>query len=151
MDEQLNYTPDVIPEIRKHFNDADTDKDGLVPVKELKGILNKFGNNVSDSDFQLMLKELELDLNGSAKFEEFLYMLSRPMIQKDAEEELVEAFKIFDKDGDGKIPVSELGAIMKNIGEPLSPEELDEFIKQADSNKDGSIDFAQFVHLMLSS
>ena len=39
---------------------------------------------------------------------------------------------------------------MKSIGEPLSQEELDQFIKEADTNKDGYIDYAQFVHLLLS-
>jgi calmodulin len=40
---------------------------------------------------------------------------------------------------------------MKNLGEPLTQEEVDEMIAQADTNKDGIIDYAEFVHLMLSS
>ena len=112
--------------------------------------MNALNDKISDSELKKMLKELELTSSSSIKFDEFIYILTRKMREADAEEELQEAFKVFDRDGDGKIPKDELILIMKEIGEPLSQEELDQFIKEADTKKDGYIDYAQFVHLMLS-
>lgn len=41
--------------------------------------------------------------NGTIDFDEFLQMMSRKMKETDTEEEIKEAFKIFDKDGNGYI------------------------------------------------
>ncbi|KAK8900341.1 Calmodulin [Tritrichomonas musculus] len=150
MDEVLNYTPELIQEIHKHFDSVDKDHDGKIPVKDIQLVMKSLEEQISDSDLKKMLKELEISSSGSIKFDEFIYILTRQMRENDAEEELQEAFKVFDRDGDGKIPKDELSLIMKNIGEPLSQEELDAFIKEADTNKDGYIDYAQFVHLLLS-
>jgi calmodulin len=62
-----------------------------------------------------------------------------------------EAFAAFDKDKDGTITAAELIHIMKNIGEPLPQEDIDEMIAEADINKDGIIDYVDFIHRMLYS
>ena len=38
----------------------------------------------------------------------------------DAEEEIREAFKVFDKNGDGYVEVAELRQVVQGLGEPLS-------------------------------
>ena len=54
------------------------------------------------------------------------------MKDTDSEEELKEAFKVFDKDGNGFISASELRHVMTNLGEKLTDEEVDEMIREAD-------------------
>ncbi len=50
-------------------------------------------------------------------------MMSRKMQDTDTEEEIVEAFKVFDKDGNGYISAAELRHVMTNLGEKLTEEE----------------------------
>ena len=38
---------------------------------------------------------------------------------------------------------------MSSLGEKLTQEELDEMIKEADSNNDGQIDYNEFVKMMV--
>jgi calmodulin len=109
------------------------------------------GQKPSEAELQDMVNQTDLDGNGTIEFEEFLYMMSRQMRDGDTEEDIRAAFRLFDKDGDGKITTAELTHIVKNLGEPLPQEEVDEMIAQADPDKDGIIDYAEFVHLMLSS
>ena len=45
------------------------------------------------------------------------------MRDTDTEEEMVEAFKVFDRDGDGLISLTELHTVMKQIGEDLELEQ----------------------------
>ena len=52
------------------------------------------------------------------------------MKDTDSEEELKEAFKVFDKDGNGFISASELRHVMTNLGEKLTDEEVDEMIRE---------------------
>ena len=55
----------------------------------------------------------------------------------DSEEEILEAFKVFDKDGNGFISAAELRHVMTNLGEKLTDEEVDEMIREADVDGDG--------------
>jgi calmodulin len=44
-------------------------------------------------------------------------MMARKMKDTDSEEEIREAFKVFDKDGNGSISAAELRHVMTNVGE----------------------------------
>ena len=50
-----------------------------------------------------MLNEVDTDGNGSIDFSEFLALMARKMRDTDSDEEMVEAFKVFDRDGNGLI------------------------------------------------
>ena len=80
--------------------------------------------------------------NGTIEFDEFLTMMAQKMNDKDdPEEEMREAFKVFDKDGNGYISESELRHVMTNLGEKLTDQEVDEMIKEADIDGDGQINY----------
>ncbi len=57
------------------------------------------------------------------------------------EEELREAFKVFDKDGNGYISAAELRHVMTNLGEKLTEEEVEEMIREADLDGDGEVNY----------
>ena len=59
----------------------------------------------------------------------------------DPDEELREAFKVFDRNGDGFISPEELKTAMTNLGENLTNREYNRLFKQADLNKDGQLDY----------
>lgn len=79
--------------------------------------------------------------NGTIDFEEFLQMMARKMKDTDSEDELREAFRVFDKDGNGFISAAELRHVMTNLGEKLTDEEVDEMIKEADLDGDGMVNY----------
>lgn len=73
-------------------------------------------------------------------FIEFLTMMARKMKDTDSEEEIREAFKVFDRDNNGFISAAELRHVMTSIGEKLTDDEVDEMIREADQDGDGRID-----------
>lgn len=79
--------------------------------------------------------------NGTIDFPEFLSMMVRQLRECADDEELREAFRVFDKDGNGFISAAELRHVMISLGEKLTEEEVDEMIKEADTNGDGQIDY----------
>ena len=80
---------------------------------------------------------------------EFLTMMARKMKDTDSEEEIREAFKVFDRDNNGFISAAELRHVMTSIGEKLTDDEVDEMIREADVDGDGQINYEEFVKVIL--
>ena len=52
-----------------------------------------------------------------------------------------QAFRYFDKDGDGTISASEIRSVMDALGEDLSDTEIDEMIAEADRKGLGGVTY----------
>ena len=64
--------------------------------------------------------------------------------------EYKESFKLFDKNGDGKISPGELGDLMTSMGTNPSEAKIQakHMINEVDINRDGSVDFDEFCTMM---
>ena len=67
-------------------------------------------------------------------------MMATTIQPKDFAEETKAAFRVFDKDNSGTISANELKAVMKSLGEDLTDAEIDEMIREADKDNNGTID-----------
>jgi hypothetical protein len=65
----------------------------------------------------LKINEVDADGNGTIDFHEFLTMMAKKLKDTDREEEIRQAFKVFDKNGDGYVTPDELALVMANLGE----------------------------------
>ncbi|KXN82946.1 Calmodulin [Leucoagaricus sp. SymC.cos] len=59
-----------------------------------------------------------------------------------------DSFQVFDTDGNGTISPQELGSLMRSFGQNPTAAQLDTIMNNIDSDKNGSIDFDEFVGLM---
>ena len=143
-------TEEQIAEFKEAFSLFDKDGDGTITTKELGTVMRSLGQNPTEAELQDMINEVDADGNGTIDFPEFLTMMARKMKDTDSEEEIIEAFKVFDKDGNGYISAAELRHIMTNLGEKLTDEEVDEMIREADIDGDGQINYEEFVHMMMA-
>ena len=85
----------------------DKDGNGRISTKELKGVMKSLGQNVTDAEVQSMIKKVDLNHDGEIDFEEFVKMMNACKPTTD-EEKLKDAFRVFDKDGNGYITVEEM-------------------------------------------
>ena len=67
-----------------------------------------------------MVNEVDKDGTGSIDFPEFLAMMALKINAQNAEDEIREAFKVFDRDNNGFISAAELRHVMTSIGEKLT-------------------------------
>ena len=137
-------------EFKEYFDMFDRDKDNLINEKELGNILRSLGHDPTDQDLTEMIKEVDNDSDSKIEFEEFLKIMNNKLKQTETEQELIEAFKIFDKEGKGLISENEFKHIMLSLGEKISEEELEEMMKKADPDKKGFVNYKQFAKVILS-
>ena len=109
--------------------------------------MSSLGYSFSEGDLQDMINEVDPEGNGTIDFPTFLSLVPRKMPETIIKEELIEAFKAFNSDGNGLISVADLrhvlAHIMTNVGEKLTNKDIDK--RETDSSGDGHINYQEFV------
>lgn len=73
-----------------------------------------------------------------------MQLAAKFIVEEDAEamqKELREAFRLYDKQGNGFIPTTCLKEILKELDDQLTEAELDIMIEEIDSDGSGTVDF----------
>jgi calmodulin len=65
-----------------------------------------------------------------------------------SENELKDAFAMFDKNNDGHITPEELKSVLTTMGERLTDEEAQEFIDDADVNGNGTLELDELASIL---
>ncbi|XAR63602.1 hypothetical protein NMG60_11023602 [Bertholletia excelsa] len=144
-------TEEQIAEFREAFCLLDKDGDGLHNHGRIGNCDKITGSKPTEEELQRMINEVDIDGNGTIEFGEFLHLMSTKMKESEVEEELKEAFKVFDKDQDGFISAPELRNGMKEMGERLTDEEVEQMIRVADLDGDGLLSYDEFLRMMLAA
>lgn len=79
--------------------------------------------------------------NNVIRFNHFLEIMEDRVRRHDLDQEIKDAFSVFDKDGNGYVSLQDLKQMMTQLGERLTDDELEEMMSEADLNGDGLIDF----------
>ncbi|XP_063628241.1 neo-calmodulin isoform X1 [Cydia splendana] len=155
VDETSGITRTQMKEFREAFRLFDKDGDGTITKEELGRVMRSLGQFARVEELQDMLQEVDSDGDGNVSFEEFVSILSKSMSvgsgassAEQEERELRDAFRVFDKHNRGYICASDLRAVLQCLGEDLSEEEIEDMIKEVDSDGDGRIDFLEFVRAL---
>ncbi|KAK5866118.1 hypothetical protein PBY51_020333 [Eleginops maclovinus] len=147
--------PEELDELQVAFKEFDYDADGFIHYKDIADCMRTMGYMPTEMELIEIIQQIKMKWGGHVDFDDFCELMGPRMLAETAHmvglKELRCAFKQFDCDGDGKITLDELKEGMKNLlGEKLKKGELEEILSDIDLNKDGSIDFDEFV-MMLSA
>jgi len=108
--------------------------------------------HLAAEDVKELLLELDPDENGTMHFTDLENLSShleepeKPGSENEETQEVLDAFRVLDKDCSGCIPTDVLRDVMANV-ECVTREEIDDIIAEAD-NGDGQIHYDDFVKTM---
>jgi len=147
---------DDVATLRNTFEALDKEGDGKLTIEQLVDACGD--SKLPREQAEKMAKDLDIDGNGFVSYCEFISANLAGSRKKAYLKEAYcwEAFRIFDKNGDGKIEVCDLEQMMAEdrLGSltqanvKLSPADIKQMMEEFDSNHDGCIDFDEFFAML---
>jgi len=139
--------------MRTAFDIFDKDNNNEIDREEFGTLIRAIGFNPSNREIEEMLKKFDKNRDGVIDFQEFITMAKHfeGCGKDDLEQNLRQAFRVFDRDGNGYISTEELRYVVTTFGERLTEEEAEELIAMFDKNKNGRLEYEEFVTWAKSS
>ncbi|EDV94922.1 calmodulin-beta [Drosophila grimshawi] len=130
------------------FSLFDTAYAGVIPMKRLKDILRAVAQMPPEHELQDYYAEYDPDGLDELYLSDFLHIMSMRYKDQTPEDEIIQAFRVFDKDDNGWISEKEFRNIMATLGDPMNDDDLDQIVLDANSNAEGNIVYKDFVAIM---
>lgn len=137
-------------ELRRVFQMFDRNGDGRITKKELNDSLENMGIFIPDPELIQMIEKIDVNKDGCVDIDEFGSLYQTIMDERDEEEDIKEAFNVFDQNGDGFITVDELKSVLASLGlkQGRTAEDCKSMIMKVDVDGDGMVNFNEFKQMM---
>ncbi|KAB2075302.1 hypothetical protein ERO13_A07G196100v2 [Gossypium hirsutum] len=137
-------------ELRKVFQMFDKNGDGKITKKELSDSLEEFSIFLSDKEINQIIDNIDVNGDGSVDIDEFGELYQMMVNERNEEEEMMEAFNVFDQNGDGFITFEELRSVLSSLGlkQGRTIEDCKNMITKVDADGDGRVNFEEFQQMM---
>ena len=146
---QIKPSQKEIKEYQEAFSFFDADHDGLIETTEIGKVMRACGLYPCESEIEAFIRSLA---KPKFDFNEFMKIVQKNL--SDArinEEQIRDAFKIFDAYGNGLVNLNQMRVSLQNLGERLRDDELDELIREADIDIDGNVSYDELVKILLQN
>ena len=138
---------DVSPELMAQYKDAfrlfDGNQDGVIDKEEFAEVTKSIGIDQSAESIQHMIDTIGSD--DKVTFNQFIGVMSGKMKNMDTEDDVLEAFKIFDPEGTGKVKAEDLSQALTIFCHNLTEAERNSLINEAGLDDAGFITYEPFV------
>ena len=141
---------DIVKELRKIFQELDTDGGGTLSFDEIKrGFVKYYGEKIGETEWSEIIKNLDQDGNNEIEYEEFI----RCTVNLEdilTENNLKISFDSYDTDGSGFLDIKEIKVALGVLDKDnVSSDLIKDILNQIDNNSDGQISFEEFKQLMM--
>ena len=142
-----SLSDEKLVEYKSIFMFFDREEKGMIGSYELENVLKAMGENPSKNQVQKLVDEVDVDNSGTIDFFEFLIiMVTRA---PDPNEDIRQAFRLFDNDGSGQVSAAEFRKTLTTLGEQMSEEEVDEMMAVLDKDGDGNLNYEEFLQFIV--
>uniref|UniRef100_H3CW02 Calmodulin-like protein 4 n=2 Tax=Tetraodon nigroviridis TaxID=99883 RepID=H3CW02_TETNG len=142
------FTPVQINEFKECFSLYDKKQKGKIDTKDLITVMRCLGTSPTIGEIERHLQVHKIEKTGELDFSTFLTMMHRQIQQEDPKTEILEAFRMTDKQKKGYIQASELRAKLTTLGEKLTNKEVDELFKEGNIKSNGLVKYEEFTQMV---
>ncbi|UJR15935.1 hypothetical protein I4U23_002855 [Adineta vaga] len=145
------FTNEQLAEFRELFNMFDKDNQGVLTLQTLISTIKAVGQIPTEADMIDLMREIDLDNSGTIDFYEFVHIISYNMHPNETNQEIRQAFNLFDQNQDGTITLDDLKTtIDKYFETSINDLELRQMIElAADHNESEQISFEDFLRIAI--
>lgn len=126
------------------FRQVDTDGSGSLSYNELAVFLKK-NCGYSDEQIKQIFNSADLSGGNEISLADFMEAMGQTHPEKHRAAGARSVFRSFDTNGDGTLSKSELGSALEQLGEHLTPKELDRLMQMMDKQGTGKITYEEFI------
>ena len=146
--EKPGLTAEQVVEVKQAFDLFDTDGTGSIDTKELKAAMVSLGFDSKNTVVFQMIADLDEDQSGLLEFDEFLYLMTNRITDKDSRANYRKVFNLYDDERTGYISIKNLRRVAKDLGEDIQEEELQQMIVRADLDHDDLVSEEEFYQFL---
>jgi calmodulin len=146
MGDDLVFTAEDRENFKNAFDAFDENRDDRVATKLLGRLLRAVGFNPLPEEIADMTEDIG---ETNFDFESFMYIVYRHARSVDPERELIRAFRIFDRKGEGKLPTALVRQILQNLKHPFTNEQIDGIFREAEVGSSPFVEYEEFVKVLL--
>uniref|UniRef100_A0A8C0D1G6 Myosin light chain 5 n=1 Tax=Balaenoptera musculus TaxID=9771 RepID=A0A8C0D1G6_BALMU len=142
-----NFEQTQIQEFKEAFTLMDQNRDGFIDKEDLKDTYaspDMCKTNVKDEELDAMLKEA----SGPINFTMFLNMFGEKLSGTDAEETILNAFKMLDSDGKGSINKDYIRRLLMSQADRMTAEEVDQMFQFSTIDSAGNLDYKALSYVL---
>mmetsp|Transcript_37790 Transcript_37790/g.99944 ORF Transcript_37790/g.99944 Transcript_37790/m.99944 type:complete len:147 (-) Transcript_37790:282-722(-) len=137
---------------REAFQIFDQDQDGVVSAAELQRVMKAMGNTLTDQEVRDIMKEAGSTTSISyPAFSRLMGVGLKNQRDTDPEDEIRDAFKLFDLDGDGQISPKDMVKALAQFGVTLTDSDVDKLIGEATLSRDRNVSYEIFKRVMTAA
>jgi calmodulin len=144
---------DQVAELTEVFRNLDTASQGFLDAEDFRRMLTSVGEPLSDQEVDRMFAKADTSGDGRIDLDEFLIMngVTPPKVDnsKEIDAALTTMFKLYDKDSDGFVTISEFlnmdQALCEKVHATFNEQETRQRFESKDANTDGKVSHVEFV------
>ena len=140
----IAYSAEELEEFKEAFALFDDKGENAIDAAKLGTVLRSLGFTPTEAD----VSDMTSKAGASVTYEALLGFVQQAKEKTVKESDVSDALKVFDKEGNGSIPVDEVKRILSQLGEKLSDKEVTAILQEADPRKTGAVQFDFFLGMV---
>ena len=132
-------------EWKEMFTMIDETGTGTIPISKFGLCMRALKTYPSEAEVEAYIKEADPKNKGIIDFDTFAKFMKKEARKGIDFNACVDAFRVFDREGDGTVSATEMKHVLVSMGEKLTQEEAFDFVNDADLDKDGCFNYKDYL------